>query len=199
VPGHRPLTVPGPVIGCWAFDVGCWMFPRFRGRVGVRGNGPYSNLTSQTLAGTAKRYESSGRVGGLPSGPTRSPAANLLHGKASAAWEPAPPINTQLQLGVWRAERRWNRFSGFSFPRARAHSRPNLAAHAPGKERRALEGGRPRRCLAQRSRSGRAGQACPACRRTATPPLPAPRLLGVRLIGRTLLQESGAAASQGSE
>ena len=85
------------------------------------------SVPSQTLAGTAKRYESSGIVGGLPSGPTRFPAANLLHGKASAAWEPAPPINAQLQLGVWRAERRWNRFSGFSFPRARAHSRPNLA------------------------------------------------------------------------
>ena len=81
------------------------------------------SVPSQTLAGTAKRYESSGIVGGLPSGPTRFPAANLLHGKASAAWEPAPPINAQLQLGVWRAERRWNRFSGFSFPRARAHSR----------------------------------------------------------------------------
>ena len=87
-----PPNCPIPVIGCWAFDVGCWMF---------RGNGPYSNLTSQTLAGTV----------------------NLLHGKASAAWEPLPLINTQLQLGVWRAERRWNRFSGFSFPRARAHSR----------------------------------------------------------------------------
>ena len=98
MPGHRPLTAPLPVIGCWAFDVGCWMF---RGRVAVRGNGPYSNLTSRALAGTV----------------------NLLHGKASAAWEPLPLINTQLQLGVWRAERRWNRFSGFSFPRARAHSR----------------------------------------------------------------------------
>jgi len=95
---EHPRTRVCAIIGCWAFDVGCWLFPRFRGRVGVRGNGPYSNLTSQTLAGTAKRYESSGRVGGLPSGPTRSPAANLLHGKASAAWEPAPPINTQLQF-----------------------------------------------------------------------------------------------------
>src|ERR1039457_5560150 len=27
------------IIGCWAFDVGCWMFPRFRGKVRVRGNG----------------------------------------------------------------------------------------------------------------------------------------------------------------
>ena len=26
MPGHRPLTAPMPVIGCWAFDVGCWMF-----------------------------------------------------------------------------------------------------------------------------------------------------------------------------
>ena len=97
--------------------------PASLGRVGVRRNGPHPNLTSQTLAGNVKCYESSGRVGELPSGPTRCPAANLLHGKASAAWEPLPLINTQLQLGVWRAERRWNRFSGFSFPRARAHSR----------------------------------------------------------------------------
>ena len=66
-------------------------------RVGVRGNGPYSNLTSQTLAGTVKLFESSGRAAGLPSELTHCPAANLLHRKASAAWEPAPPINTQLQ------------------------------------------------------------------------------------------------------
>ena len=66
------------------------------GRVGVRGNWPYSNLTSQTLAGTA----------------------NLLHGNPSDVWEPLPLINTQLQLGVWRAERRWNRFSGFPLPHA---------------------------------------------------------------------------------
>ena len=36
-------------------------------RAGVRGNGPYSNRTSQTLAGTVKLFESSGRAGGLPS------------------------------------------------------------------------------------------------------------------------------------
>jgi hypothetical protein len=46
-----------------------------------------------------------------------------FHRKASDVCEPAPLINNQLQLGVWRAERRWNRFSRFSFPRARAHSR----------------------------------------------------------------------------
>ena len=32
-------------------------------RAGVRGNGPYSNLTSQTLAETVKLFESSGRTG----------------------------------------------------------------------------------------------------------------------------------------
>jgi hypothetical protein len=75
-------------------------------RAGVRGNGLYSNLTSHTLAGTVKLFESSGRAAGLPSGLTRSPAANLLNWKASDLWEPVPPINTQLQLGVCRAVRR---------------------------------------------------------------------------------------------
>ena len=36
-------------------------------RAGV-GNGPYSNLISQTLAGTVKLFESSGRTGRSPSG-----------------------------------------------------------------------------------------------------------------------------------
>ena len=44
---EHPRTRVCAIIGCWAFDVGCWLFPRFRGRVGVRGNGPHSNLTSQ--------------------------------------------------------------------------------------------------------------------------------------------------------
>ena len=43
--------------------------------------------------------------------------------QASDLREPAPLINTQLQLGVWRAVSRWNRFSGFAFPRARPHPR----------------------------------------------------------------------------
>ena len=29
---EHPRTRLCAIIGCWAFDVGCWMFPRFRGR-----------------------------------------------------------------------------------------------------------------------------------------------------------------------
>ena len=84
----------------WMLGVRCWMFD-VSGRVGVRENGPYSNLTSQTLAGTG----------------------NVLHGKASDVWEPAPLINTQPQFGVWRTEGRTNRFTGFALPHAGEDSR----------------------------------------------------------------------------
>ena len=50
---EHPMAACCSVNGCWAFDVGCWIFPGFMGRARVRGNGaPNCRDTANTKPST---------------------------------------------------------------------------------------------------------------------------------------------------
>jgi hypothetical protein len=101
------MAFTGAIIGGWAFDVGCWMFPGFMGNAGLRENEFESSPKGRTVARTVKLQESSGKTGGFLPGPKRCSAEGGVVHPGSPVVSYAAVDDKLFVIGTCRgAERR---------------------------------------------------------------------------------------------